>query len=183
MKINGWIGGVISFIGIAFISFSQEDAIQLNSGGLFILLAAISESLFFVFQTSYLKKYGFLPFTIYTILSSTVCMLIFLPGVYQEILAAPLEVNMSVIYLGLFPTVLPYIALAYIISHSGAAEATSSLYLTPVTACFVAWIWLGEVPTFVSIIGGGITILGIVIAHIPVLRKEKHRNLANNQSV
>lgn len=183
MKLNGWIGGVISFIGIALISFSQGDAIQLNSGGFFILLAAISESLYFVFQTSYLKKYGFLPFTIYTILSSTVCMLIFLPGMYTEILAAPLEVNMSVIYLGLFPTVLPYIALAYIISHSGASEATSSLYLTPVTACFVAWIWLGEVPTFVSIIGGGITILGILIVHIPVLRKEKHRNLANNQSV
>ncbi|MHB0799273.1 DMT family transporter [Bacillus thuringiensis] len=183
MKLNGWLGGVISFAGIALISFSQGDAIQLNSGGLFILLAAISESLFFVFQTSYLKKYGFLPFTIYTILSSTVCMLIFLPGVYQEILAAPLEVNLSVIYLGVFPTVLPYIALAYIISRAGASEATSSLYLTPITACFIAWIWLGEVPTLVSIIGGGITILGIVIAHIPVLRKEKHRNLANNQSV
>ncbi|HDR3519764.1 DMT family transporter [Bacillus pacificus] len=183
MKLNGWIGGVISFIGIALISFSQGDAIQLNSGGFFILLAATSESLYFVFQTSYLKKYGFLPFTIYTILSSTVCMLIFFPGMYTEILAAPLEVNMSVIYLGLFPTVLPYIALAYIISHSGAAEATNSLYLTPVTACFVAWIWLGEVPTFVSIIGGGITILGILIVHIPVLRKEKHRNLANDQSV
>ncbi|HDR8071515.1 TPA: DMT family transporter [Bacillus cereus] len=183
MKLNGWIGGVMSFAGIALISFSQGDAIQLNSGGLFILLAAISESLFFVFQTSYLKKYGFLPFTIYTILSSTVCMLIFLPGVYQKILAAPLEVNLSVIYLGVFPTVLPYISLAYIISRAGASEATSSLYLTPITACFIAWIWLGEVPTLVSIIGGGITILGIVIAHIPVLRKEKHRNLANNQSV
>ncbi|MGA4462630.1 DMT family transporter [Bacillus bombysepticus] len=183
MKLNGWIGGVMSFAGIALISFSQGDAIQLNSGGLFILLAAISESLFFVFQTSYLKKYGFLPFTIYTIFSSTVCMLIFLPGVYQEILAAPLEVNLSVIYLGVFPTVLPYIALAYIISRTGASEATSSLYLTPITACFIAWIWLGEVPTLVSIIGGGITILGIVIAHIPVLRKEKHRNLVNNQSV
>ncbi|MGG0281538.1 DMT family transporter [Bacillus pacificus] len=183
MKLNGWIGGGISFIGIALISFSQGDAIQLNSGGFFILLAATSESLYFVFQTSYLKKYGFLPFTIYTILSSTVCMLIFFPGMYTEILATPLEVNMSVIYLGLFPTVLPYIALAYIISHSGAAEATSSLYLTPVIACFVAWIWLGEVPTFVSKIGGGITILGILIVHIPVLRKEKHRNLANDQSV
>ncbi|EEK50556.1 DMT family transporter [Bacillus cereus ATCC 10876] len=183
MKLNGWIGGVMSFAGIALISFSQGDAIQLNSGGVFILLAAISESLFFVFQTSYLKKYGFLPFTIYTILSSTICMLIFLPGVYQEILAAPLEVNLSVIYLGVFPTVLPYIALAYIISRAGASEATSSLYLTPITACFIAWIWLGEVPTLVSIIGGVITILGIVIAHIPVLRKEKHGNLANNQSV
>ncbi len=110
-------------------------------------------------------------------------MLIFFPGMYTEILAAPLEVNMSVIYLGLFPTVLPYIALAYIISHSGAAEATSSLYLTPVTALFsFAWIWLGEVPTFVSILVGDYYTWNLIV-HIPVLRKEKHRNLANNQSV
>lgn len=180
MKANGWIGGVISFIGIAFISFSQGGSIQFNSGGLFILLAAVSESLFFVFQTSYLKKYGFLPFTIYTILSSTVCMLIFLPGMYQEILVAPLEVNLSVIYLGLFPTVLPYIALAYIISHTGASEATSSLYLMPVIACFIAWVWLGEVPTFISVVGGVITILGVLIAHVSLkkdIRSEKYNDI------
>ncbi|WP_088291847.1 DMT family transporter [Bacillus mycoides] len=165
MKLNGWIGGGISFVGIAFLSLSQGDSIQLNSGGLLILLAATSESLFFVFQRPYLKKYGFLPFTIYTIWSGTVCMLIFLPGIYQEIVTAPIEITLSVIYLGVFPTVLPYIALAYITSHASASEATSSLYLTPVTACIIAWIWLGEVPTFVSIIGGGITILGVVIAH------------------
>ncbi|MES9663627.1 EamA family transporter [Bacillus cereus] len=166
MKFNGWIGGVISLIGIAFLSLSQGDSIQLNSGVLLILLAAFSESLFFVFQKSYLKKYGFLPFTIYTIWSGTVCMLIFLPGIYEEIVAAPIEITLSVIYLGVFPTVLPYIALAYITSHSGASEATSSLYLTPVTACFIAWVWLGEVPTFVSIVGGIVTILGVVIAHL-----------------
>ncbi|SCA99669.1 Drug/metabolite exporter family protein [Bacillus mycoides] len=104
MKLNGWIGGVISLVGIAFLSLSQGDSIQLNSGGLLILLAAISESLFFVFQRPYLKKYGFLPFTIYTIWSGTVCMLIFLPGIYQEIVTAPIEITLSVIYLGVFPT-------------------------------------------------------------------------------
>ncbi|MEB8704553.1 DMT family transporter, partial [Bacillus cereus] len=30
MKLKGWIGGVMSFAGIAVISFSQGDAIQLN---------------------------------------------------------------------------------------------------------------------------------------------------------
>ncbi len=107
-------------------------------------------------------------------------MLIFLPGMYQEILVAPLEVNLSVIYLGLFPTVLPYIALAYIISHTGASEATSSLYLTPVIACFIAWVWLGEVPTFISVVGGVITILGVLIAHVSLkknIRSEKYSDI------
>ncbi|MGE7870901.1 DMT family transporter [Bacillus paramycoides] len=180
MKLNGWIGGVISLVGIAFLSLSQGDSIQLNSGVLLILLAAFSESLFFVFQQSYLKKYGFLPFTIYTIWSGTVCMLIFLPGIYQEIVAAPIETTLSVIYLGVFPTVLPYIALAYITSHAGASEATSSLYLTPVTACFIAWVWLGELPTFVSIIGGIITILGVVIAHL-TFKKDNYMQIESEK--
>lgn len=180
MKFNGWIGGVISLIGIAFLSLSQGDSIQLNSGVLLILLAAFSESLFFAFQKSYLKKYGFLPFTIYTIWSGTVCMLIFLPGIYEEIVAAPIEITLNVIYLGVFPTALPYIALAYITSHAGASEATSSLYLTPVTACFIAWVWLGEVPTFVSIVGGGITILGVVIAHL-TLKKDNYKQIESEK--
>ncbi|MCW9129443.1 DMT family transporter [Bacillus paramycoides] len=180
MKLNGWIGGVISLVGIAFLSLSQGDSIQLNSGVFLILLAAFSESLFFVFQKSYLKKYGFLPFTIYTIWSGTVCMLIFLPGIYQEIVAAPIETTLSVIYLGVFPTVLPYIALAYITSHASASEATSSLYLTPVTACFIAWVWLGEVPTFVSIIGGIITILGVVIAHL-TFKKDNYMQIESEK--
>ncbi|MFD6510449.1 DMT family transporter [Bacillus sp. NPDC060175] len=180
MKLNGWIGGVISLAGITFLSLSQGDSIQLNSGIFLILFAAFSESLFFVFQKSYLKKYGFLPFTIYTIWSGTVCMLIFLPGIYQEIVAAPIEATLSVIYLGVFPTVLPYIALAYITSHAGASEATSSLYLTPVTACFIAWVWLGEVPTFVSIIGGIITILGVVIAHL-TFKKDNYEQIESEK--
>ncbi|WP_420093477.1 EamA family transporter [Bacillus mycoides] len=77
-------------------------------------------------------------------------------------------------------TVLPYIALAYITSHASASEATSSLYLTPVTACFIAWIWLGEVPTLVSIIGGGITILEVVIAHL-TFNKDNYKQIESEK--
>lgn len=166
LKLWGWIGGAVSFIGVALISISTGDELGFNTGILLILIAAISESLFFVFQKPFLKKYGSLPFTVYTIWAGTVLMLIFLPGLGSEIVKAPIEVTLSAVYLGLFPTVLPYIALAYITSHAGASEATSSLYLTPVFACFISWIWLGEVPTMLSILGGVITIFGVVLAHI-----------------
>lgn len=165
-KLWGWIGGAVSFIGVALISISTGDELGFNTGILLILIAAISESLFFVFQKPFLKKYGSLPFTVYTIWAGTVLMLIFLPGLGSEIVKAPIEVTLSAVYLGLFPTVLPYIALAYITSHAGASEATSSLYLTPAFACFISWIWLGEVPTMLSILGGVITIFGVVLAHI-----------------
>ncbi|MDM5155100.1 DMT family transporter [Bacillus sp. DX1.1] len=173
LKLWGWIGGSVSFIGGVFISLGTEDVLQFNYGVLFILLAAFSESIFFVFQKSYLKKYGFLTFTAYTLWAGTLFMLVFLPGLGQEMIVAPLEVTLSVVYLGLFPTVLPYIALAYITSHVGASEATSSLYLTPAFAFVIAWIWLGEVPTLLSITGGVITIIGVILTNIKIGKKQK----------
>ncbi|WLR50539.1 EamA family transporter [Bacillus tianshenii] len=173
----GWIGGIVALIGICFISFGSGGNFQFNIGTLFILLGAVSESIYFVFQTNYLKKYGFLPFTTYTIWAGTLWMLIFTPGLWEAVAEASHYVNMTVLYLGIFPTVLPYFAMAYVTSRSGASEATSSLYLTPVTAFLIAWIWLGEMPTAFVLIGALITIIGVLIAHLtPGKMKKESRD-------
>ncbi|MED1820719.1 EamA family transporter [Bacillus subtilis] len=62
-----------------------------------------------------------------------------------------------------------------ITSRTGASEATSSLYLTPVFTFLIAWIWFDEVPNFLAIIGGLITLSGVFISNIKktdVVKKE-----------
>jgi drug/metabolite transporter (DMT)-like permease len=44
--------------------------------------------------------------------------------------------------------------------------AGSYLYLSPVMAIFIAWIWLREVPTFLSLIGGCLALTGVIIVNI-----------------
>src|SRR5699024_3844964 len=100
----------------------------------------------------------------------TLFMLIFSPGLGEAIAQAPIHKTLVVVYLGVFPTVIPYFTLAYIISRTVASEATSSLYLTPVFAFLIAWIWLGEVPHFYTIAGGLITLFGVFLAN---LKKER----------
>lgn len=169
----GWIGSIVGFMGVALISLGTGDALSMNSGALLILLGSFSESLYFVFQRTYVKKYGFLAFTTYTIWAGTLFMLVFLPGLGEAVRIAPLEVTLSVVYLALFPTVLPYLALAYLTSRLGASEATSSLYLTPAVAFAIAWIWLGEVPSLLSIAGGIITLIGVLVSTIKVGKERK----------
>lgn len=171
--LSRWIGSSISFFGVALISLGTGGAVSFTNEVLIILLAAFSESLYFVFQTRYLKKYGFIAFTTYTIWAGTFFMLFFLPGLTSEMAKSSMESTLSIVYLGLFPTVIPYLALAYVTSRVGASEATSSLYLTPAFAFFIAWIWLGEVPTLLSVIGGVITLSGVMFIHMKVDKQNR----------
>lgn len=169
--IFGWAGAAIALTGVVFISFGNgNDLFSTRTGLLLILIAALAESFYFVFQSSFLQKYGFISFTMYTIWGGTLCMLWFLPGLGQEIGRAPLHITMTVIYLGIFPTVIPYFALAYVTMKTGAAQATASLYLTPVFAFLIAWVWLQEVPTLFQIAGGILTLIGVSISNLKTFK-------------
>lgn len=160
-----WTGASISMVGIFFISFGAGGGFKLGIGVLFILIASLSESLYFVFQKNYLDKYGALPFTAYTIWAATIFMGFFASGFASEIAAASIGATISVIYLGLFPTVIAYFAIAYITAESGASEAASSLYLTTAASFLIAWIWLGEVPAPLTVAGGVITLIGVSLTY------------------
>lgn len=164
----GWVGSLIAFSGVALISVGAGGEFGVELGVFIILLGALGESLFFVFQSSYLKKYGFLPFTIYTIVAGTLFMLPFSGGLWHAVQQASAESTATVVYLGLFPTVIPYFAIAYITSRQGASEATSFLYLVPAAAIFISWIWLQEIPTLLSIIGGVLALIGVFLTRIRV---------------
>lgn len=173
--IQGWIGSLICFAGVALISFGKDGSFHFTTGVFWILLSAFSESLYFVIQTPYLKKYGIIPFTTYTIWSGTLFMLLVSPGVLHEVVSASLYTNLSVLYLGIFPTVIAYFALAYVVSKVGAAKGSSSIYLTPVMAFIIAWIWLGEIPGWSSILGGVIILAGVMLVNKGTVKKNKTR--------
>ncbi|WP_079509310.1 DMT family transporter [Mesobacillus jeotgali] len=161
-----WIGAAISLAGIFFISAGSGGCVELGFGVMLILIASFSESLYFVFQKKYLEKYGPLPFTAYTIWTAAILMGCYAPGTVTQIASAPLGSTISAVYLGIFPTVIAYFALAYIMAKSGTAEAASSLYLTPAASFLIAWTWLGEIPTFLTMAGGILTLAGVSLTYL-----------------
>ncbi|WP_221567947.1 DMT family transporter [Alkalihalobacillus sp. TS-13] len=172
----GWIGLSIGFIGIILITLGTSgSSFSISQGALLVLMAAIATSVFFVFQKSLHYRYTPLELTAYFTWAGTLPFVIFTPGLFESIQQATLEANLSALYTGIFPAAIAYITWATALSLGRASTVTSMLYVEPVIAIFVAWLWLNEWPSTLSLIGGIVAISGVVVVN--GLGK-KHRNIS-----
>jgi drug/metabolite transporter (DMT)-like permease len=163
---SGWTGVLLSFAGVALIASGESEGIHISPQALLILAAAVTSAIYMVLQKHFLGRYSALEFTAYSIWSGTLLMLPFGGGLFHSIRSAPLSATLPVIYLGIFPGALAYVAWAYVLSHGAAGRTSTLLYLIPVLAIAIAWVWLGEVPRAQSLIGGAIALTGVVIVSL-----------------
>jgi drug/metabolite transporter (DMT)-like permease len=161
----GWSGIAVGFLGMAMITLGEGGGFGINAGALLVLLAAVSASLYFAFQKPYLGKYGALPFTAYAIWAGAALLLPFLPSLVGEVRSAPAGATLAVVYLGIFPTVVAYATAAYVFSRLPASRAVTLEYLFPPVAIVIAYLWLGEVPTVLAVVGGVVALSGVALVN------------------
>ena len=162
----GWGGALTSFAGVGLIALGQPGGLAFGGGASLVAGAALCTASYFVIQRPLVPRYGALACTAYTILSGTLFLLPFLPGALP-VLGAPGATRLAatVVALGVFPAAIGYAAWTYALGRFGAARAANFLYLVPPVAAMVGYAALGESLSALTLIGGAIAILGVVIVN------------------
>ena len=164
-RVSAWRWGCVflGLIGVVIVVAGDHGLGSIDAHGLLILLAAVSWSFYFALQKHYSRRYDGLTLVCYTVWFGTLLLLVYLPGLVTQVITAPVEVQLAVIGLGIFPSALAYLAWAYVLTHVDLSRATMTLYLIPPTAMAIASFALGERPTLM-IVAGALVVLVSVLA-------------------
>ncbi|MBF0388625.1 MAG: DMT family transporter [Desulfamplus sp.] len=163
------IGMLISLIGMLFIVFkgslSNLFSLVVNIGDLIVFIAVVSWSIYSVLF-KYIKlnidPVAFLTITIIAGLPFILPFYIWEVSVYG--LFAINTTNISIIlFLGLFPSIISYLCWNEGVKRVGPNMASIFLYLIPVFASVIAFIYLGERLYFYHIAGGVLIAAGLIL--------------------
>jgi len=164
-KLSGiqWTATVVEFLGVALLSL-MNSIFSLNSGLLWLLLAALSLGIYNLLQRRLTKTYSGLQAAAYSIFSGTFMLAIFLPAAVQEIRTAPPVVMLYFAILGIFSSAIAYATWAQALKK---AERTSSvsnyMFITPFLTTLLGFVLTHEKPDVSTIAGSVVILTGVLI--------------------
>lgn len=161
-----WFGTFVSFAGIGLIALGEGGGITLNTGALLILCAAVCTATTAVIQKPLFRSYKPLTVSAWNMVIGAVALSPLLPSGIEQASHAGMEALVSAIYLGIVPSFIAYGSWAVALSKLPAGRASNFLYCVPPTATLMGFVWLGEVPGVVGIVGGLMALGGVVLVNL-----------------
>jgi drug/metabolite transporter (DMT)-like permease len=169
----GWLGVLCSTVGVIIIGFMDVTGFAFNLYALALIGSALATSVYFVVAKPLLERYTGMQFTCYSFIAGVIPLLAFAPTLLRELPDASTPAITAVVYLGLMPALLGYALWNSALTRMQPSRMAPFLNISPVFAAVIAWLWLKEIPSSLTIIGAIVAIIGVLMVQ---LTKESGQN-------
>jgi drug/metabolite transporter (DMT)-like permease len=163
LTLAGWTGIALTVVGTTVLVLGKGQGIDYTRGALILLFGAFAEAWYYILQKPFLRRYSGIEVSTWALIAATLPMLVFLPGLGGQISFASAEETGAVVYVALGAGVVGYACMAIVNSRMPASVAAVLMAGLPPVALVVAWIWLGDVPAMVSVLGGALSLVGMLL--------------------
>lgn len=159
------VGMAVGFAGVVVIGQASSRGENGDLVGVLLsLVAAFTFAVGVLTQKKLLPSIRPLELTFwYAVVGTAVCLPWTLEAV--DVLGdASLDTLGWILYLGVFPSAVAFVAWAYALSHADAGKFAQSTFLVPFITSLMAWLLLDEVPPALAFVGGAMCIAGVLLA-------------------
>jgi len=161
-----WLGLAGCMGGLVLMGAARGGFGQIGPSAGLVVLAALSFAGYTVITKPLFSRYSPLEVTTYCVVAGTLPLLVFAPGSMAAVTSATPAQLATVFFLAAFPGGIAYLLWSRSLAAFPPGIASRFLYLVPVIGVAVAWLWVGEAPQMLTIVGGLVTLAGVALATV-----------------
>jgi drug/metabolite transporter (DMT)-like permease len=163
LTLAGWLGIGLTVLGTVVLVLGQGEGLAFTRGALLLLLGAFSEALYFILQKPFLRRYTSQEVSTWALITASVPLVIFLPPLPAQFLAATPGDTAAVIYAAIGAGIIGYVCMAYVNARLPASITAVLTAGMPPVALVTAWVWIGVTPPLLSVLGGLVSLGGVLL--------------------
>lgn len=159
------LGLGVALAGTVLVVLASGQQVAMDPKALLVLVCVVVTAIYFVGQKPLFARSSALGVTAVTFYAGALGCLPFAGGLPHALAAASRAQLVALLWLGVAPGFAGYWAWNVAMHRASPARVAGFIYLSPPMAVALGWLWLGERPGVMVLVGGAVVIGGVVLAN------------------
>jgi drug/metabolite transporter (DMT)-like permease len=159
------LGLGVALLGVVLVVLASGSEVKFQPMAGLVLVSVIACAIFFVGQKPLFARNDVIAVTAFGFFAATLGSVPFGLGLTHALAVAPWTHLAALLWLGIAPTFIGYLAWNAALRRASVSQVSSFIYFSPPIAVLIGWVWLGEQPSWLTLIGGAVTVGGVALAN------------------